>query len=201
MMNLLQKYPDDFRVHSSLGIALAGLGEKENALKEGNKAVAMMPVSKDAIIGLAPLEDLALIHVLNGEQATAMDILEQLLKMPFGWDTTNTIPLLKAHPYWKPLLNNPRFRNPGGERRINRCDFTLIPKRKISGRQLATPHSPTDGYQAGDKDECKKPSATRHIRNLTGQGARGQLQFDTLEISLDCLKRMPRHARIRSRTP
>jgi hypothetical protein len=59
---------------------------------------------------LAPLEDLALIHVLNGEQDVSMDILEQLLKMPFGWDTTNTIPLLKIHPYWKPLQNNPRFR-------------------------------------------------------------------------------------------
>ncbi|HYV90559.1 MAG TPA: adenylate/guanylate cyclase domain-containing protein [Chitinophagales bacterium] len=109
MMNLLQQYPDDFRVYASLGIAMAGLGEKEKALVEANKAVAMMPVSTDAIIGIAPLEDLALIHVLNGEQDAAIDILEQLLKMPFGWDTTNTIPLLKIHPYWKPLQNNPRF--------------------------------------------------------------------------------------------
>jgi serine/threonine-protein kinase len=106
---LVQLHPEDFRMHAALGIAYAGLGEKEKAIAEGNKARRLMPISTDAVIGLAPLENLALIHTLLGEQDAAIDILEQLLKMPFGWDITNTIPLYKTYPYWKLLQTNPRF--------------------------------------------------------------------------------------------
>jgi len=37
------------------------------------------------------------------------DFLEQLIKLPCGWDLSNSIPLYKTHPYWKLLQNNPRF--------------------------------------------------------------------------------------------
>jgi len=107
---LVLLHPEDFRMHAALGIAYAGLGEKEKAIAEGNKAKSLMSVSDDAIIGLAPLESLALIYTLLGDQDIAIDILEQLLKMPFGWDLTNTIPLYKTYPYWRLLHNNPRFR-------------------------------------------------------------------------------------------
>lgn len=109
IMNLLEQYPGDFRLHATLGIVMAGLGEKEKALEAGKKAVGMMPVTKDAIIGMSPLEDLALIQTMVSNQDAAIDILDQLLKMPFGWDLTNTIPLYRMHPYWRPLQNNPRF--------------------------------------------------------------------------------------------
>jgi tetratricopeptide (TPR) repeat protein len=106
---LVRQHPEDFRMHSALGIAYAGLGEKEKAFAEGNKARDLMPVSVDAIVGVSPLENLALIHTLLGEQDAAIDILEQLLKMPFGWDASNTVALYKTYPYWKLLQKNPRF--------------------------------------------------------------------------------------------
>jgi tetratricopeptide (TPR) repeat protein len=106
---LVQQYPDDFRMHATLGIALAGLGDKEKAHQEGQKALELMPVSKDAVVGMNPMEDMALIHTLLGEQDAAIEILEQLLKMPFGWDMTNSNVLYKTYPYWKSLRNNVRF--------------------------------------------------------------------------------------------
>jgi len=103
------RYPNDFRMHAALGVALAGLGKEEDAVKEGMRAMDLMPVSKDAILGISPLETLALIYTLLDNQDAAMDILEELLQMPFGWTMSNSIPLYRMHYYWKPLQKNPRF--------------------------------------------------------------------------------------------
>ena len=112
-MDILQPWlsqsPEDYRIHSALGIAYAGLGERTKSIEEGNRARDLMPLSRDALIGVSQLENLALIHVLIGEEDEAIDILTQLLKMPHGWTITNTIPLYRTFPYWKPLLSNPRF--------------------------------------------------------------------------------------------
>lgn len=106
---LSQQFQADFRLHAVTGIALAGLDQIEQAYAEGKKACDLMPVSKDALLGISPLESLALIYTLAGEQDKAIDILEDLLKMPFAWTMSNNIPLYKLYYYWKPLLNNPRF--------------------------------------------------------------------------------------------
>ena len=41
--------PDDPRFHAALGLAYAYLGRKEEAIREGNRAVSLCPVSKDAL--------------------------------------------------------------------------------------------------------------------------------------------------------
>ena len=110
MLSMLKKAPDDFRIHRNLGIDYAGLGEKEKALEHSNRACQLMPLSKDAMIGVVPLESLALVYTYLGEQDAAIDILEKLLKMPRGFVFTATIPLYKMHPFWKSLQNNPRFK-------------------------------------------------------------------------------------------
>ncbi|HET6996821.1 MAG TPA: hypothetical protein VFI06_17630, partial [Chitinophagaceae bacterium] len=107
---LVRLHPEDFRMHAALGVAYAGLGEKEKALAEGIKAREMLPVSTDAVVGIGPIQNLALIYTLLNEQDKAIDILEQLLKMPFGWAGTNSIPLYRMYPDWKLLQNNPRFK-------------------------------------------------------------------------------------------
>jgi serine/threonine-protein kinase len=108
-LKLLEKHPDDFRVHATLSVALAGLGRKEEAIREGKLAVSMMPSTKDAILGVPPVQYLALTYVQLGQQEEAIDLLEQLLNMPFCWTMSNTIALYKLHYYWEPLRNNPRF--------------------------------------------------------------------------------------------
>jgi len=84
-------------------------GEKERALGEGAEACDLMPVSKEAILGTSPLESLTLIYTLLGDQEKAVDILRQLLKIPFAWTMSNSLPLYRMHYYWKPLQNNRRF--------------------------------------------------------------------------------------------
>jgi len=47
----LEAHPDDHRFHSALGYAYAGLGRKDDAIREGKRGVELSPVSKDALSG------------------------------------------------------------------------------------------------------------------------------------------------------
>jgi serine/threonine-protein kinase len=102
----IREQPEDARLHSSLGITYAGLGRKEDAVREGKLGEELLPVSKEAMRGTFRREDLALIYVMVGEFDAAIDQLEFLLSKP-GW---MTIPLLRLDPAWKPLHNHSRFK-------------------------------------------------------------------------------------------
>ena len=101
----LRAAPEDAQRHVFLGLALAYLGRKEEAIREGERGVALAPVSKDAVIGPYFQHQLARIYMLVGEPEKALDQLEPLLKIPYflspGW--------LKIDPNFDPLRNNPRF--------------------------------------------------------------------------------------------
>ena len=101
----LQERPDNPRIHRSLGIAYAGLGRKEEAIREGKRAVELLPVSKDAIWGPNLVLNLASIYVLVGEENAAIDQLEYLLSIP----SPLSVSLLRIDPRWDPLRKNPRF--------------------------------------------------------------------------------------------
>lgn len=102
----IAEHPQDARFHSSLGIAYAGLGRKEDSIREGKLAVELMPVSKEAMVGPYRVEDLAIIYVMVGEFDSAIDQLELLLDRP----SYLSIPLLRLDPAWDPLRNHPRFK-------------------------------------------------------------------------------------------
>jgi len=102
----IQEHPDDARFHSSLGIAYAGLGRKEDAIHEGKLAVELLPVSKEAISGSFRVDELARIYVMVGEFDAAIDQLEFLLSIP----SEMSIPLLRLDPAWDPLRDQPRFK-------------------------------------------------------------------------------------------
>ncbi|MBW8041558.1 MAG: protein kinase [Planctomycetes bacterium] len=102
----IEERPEDARFHSSLGIAYAGLGRKEDALREGKLGVTLLPVSREAMGGLYRVEDLAHIYVMVGEFDTAIDQLEFLLSRP-GW---MSIHLLRLDPVWEPLRDHLRFK-------------------------------------------------------------------------------------------
>jgi TolB-like protein/Flp pilus assembly protein TadD len=97
--------PGDFRFHSSLGIAYAGLGRQAEAIEEGKKAVEMMPITKDFYKAVYCLEDLAEIYTMTEEFELAIETLDQLLSMP-GFLSTN---ILLKDPKWKSLRNLPAF--------------------------------------------------------------------------------------------
>ena len=103
----LQEDPRDPRYHSSLGIALAALGRKQDAIREGKVGVDLMPVSKEAYRGAYRLEDLARIYTMVGEYDAAMDELEHLASIPGDLG----VAALKLDPAWVPLRSAPRFQN------------------------------------------------------------------------------------------
>jgi len=102
----IQQQPEDARFHSSLGIAYAGLGRKEDAIREGKLGVELLPVSKEAWRGLFKVEALAKIYVMVGEFDAAIDQLEFLLSRPGEM----SIPLLRLDPAWDPLRDHRRFK-------------------------------------------------------------------------------------------
>jgi tetratricopeptide (TPR) repeat protein len=101
----LRAAPGDAQRMARLGIALAYLGRKEEAVREGEKAAALLPVSRDGFFGPYVQHQVARIDILVGEQERALDRLEPLLKVPYylsaGW--------LRVDPNFDPLRKNPRF--------------------------------------------------------------------------------------------
>src|SRR5205814_4200610 len=99
---ILKATADDAQRRAFLGLALAYLGRKADAVKEGERAVALIPVSHDGYIGPYLQHQLARIYVLVGEPEKATDQLESLLNMPYylspGW--------LKIDPAFDPLRKN-----------------------------------------------------------------------------------------------
>jgi serine/threonine protein kinase/tetratricopeptide (TPR) repeat protein len=102
----IRQEPDDARFHSALGIAYAGLGRKQDAIREGKLAVEMLPVNKEAWRGFHRAKDLAQIYVMVGEFDLAIDQIEFLLSIPGEL----SMPLLRLEPDWNPLRDHPRFK-------------------------------------------------------------------------------------------
>ena len=100
-----QSDPSDPLFHSRLGIAYAGLGFKDQAIREGRMAVEILPVSRDAFNGQFLEANLAETYVMTGEYDAAVDILKKLLSFP-GF---TSIPYLKSDPIWKPLMVNQQY--------------------------------------------------------------------------------------------
>ncbi|RJR30014.1 MAG: hypothetical protein C4574_02800 [Candidatus Latescibacterota bacterium] len=92
--------------HSALGYAYAGLGRKDDAIREGKEGVRMMPVSKDAVDWGALAHCLAEIYIMCGEHEAAIGEVEIALSMPSGLSAG----LLRVDPIWDPLRSDPRFR-------------------------------------------------------------------------------------------
>jgi TolB-like protein/Flp pilus assembly protein TadD len=97
--------PEDARYHSSLGVAYAGLGRREEAVREGQRGVELLPVSKDAVYGIPHVIDLAHIHTLLGDPEKAVVQLEHLISRQ-GWIS---VPWLRMDPRWRPLQGNSSF--------------------------------------------------------------------------------------------
>jgi len=101
----LGEAPDDAQLHVMRGLALAYLGRREEAIAEGERGVALQPISRDTYSGPYMQHQLVRIYILLGEKEKALDLLEPLLKIPYylspGW--------LAIDPNFAPLKGNPRF--------------------------------------------------------------------------------------------
>ena len=88
-----------------LGLIDAGLGRKVEALREGRRAVELLPVEKDAINGPLMIEYLAMIAAWVEEKDLACEQLATAVHPP----STVSYGQLKLLPFWDPLRGDPRF--------------------------------------------------------------------------------------------
>jgi TolB-like protein/class 3 adenylate cyclase/Flp pilus assembly protein TadD len=88
-----------------LGLIDAGLGRKEEALREGRRAVELTPAEKDAVFGPLMVEYLAMIAAWIGDKNLACEQLAIAIRPP----STVSYGKLKLLPFWDPLRGDPRF--------------------------------------------------------------------------------------------
>jgi serine/threonine-protein kinase len=101
----LRANPDDARLHSSLALAYAGLGRKEEALREGRRSVEIVPLEMDAFTGAWLLQDLAWVYTMTGELDAAVETLDRVLSVPSVW----SIEALLLDPRVDPLRGHGGF--------------------------------------------------------------------------------------------
>ena len=101
----VEKQPDFAAALSLLGMIDAGLGRKEEAIREGRRAVELLPISKDAVAGTAFAINLAQVYAWTGEKDLAIDQIAAVERVP----NQLSYGLLKLHPIWDPLRGDPRF--------------------------------------------------------------------------------------------
>ena len=83
----------------------AGLGHKEEALREGRRAVELLPVEKDPVVGVSLVEYLAMIAAWVGDKDLAFEELDRSIRLP----SLLSYGELKLLPWWDPLRSDPRF--------------------------------------------------------------------------------------------
>ena len=104
----VQAQPDYGPAWCVLGVIDAALGRKEDALREGRRAVELLPVEKDSINGLHMIEYLAMIAAWVGEKDLACEQLATAVRYPSsGLDLSYGE--LKLMPFWDPLRGEPCF--------------------------------------------------------------------------------------------
>jgi serine/threonine-protein kinase len=102
---LVRARPDDAGALSVLGLIDAALGRKEEALREGQRAVELLPVEQDAIGGTRMIVWLARIAAWVGDNDLACEQLARASRLPSGVHYGD----LKLLPFWDPLRGEPCF--------------------------------------------------------------------------------------------
>jgi serine/threonine-protein kinase len=92
--------------HLALGIAQAGLGERDAAAEQGRIAVALVPESADRLEGPGWALYQARIYAMNGDAAHAVPLLRHLMQIPISLTTSQS---LGIDPVWDAIRNDPGF--------------------------------------------------------------------------------------------
>ena len=90
----------------ALGVVDAALGNKEDAIREGERAVELMPPTKSAVDGPALMRYLAIIYAWTGEKDRATERLTEAVKLPVAGMSYGQ---LQLNPLWDPLRGDPHF--------------------------------------------------------------------------------------------
>ena len=111
--SFLKEQPQNGRLIGDLALTNVGLGDEAVAVALAERAMAAVPIEKDALYGSFPIEILARVAARMGESDRAIAALQKLLSVPGQGALAENVPLtaalLRLDPMFDPLHNDPRF--------------------------------------------------------------------------------------------
>ena len=101
--------PKDVDYFAGVAKLDAGLGRKEEAIREARQAVELLPFAKDSLNAPVLVANLALVYAWTGERDLALEQLEKVATLPGSWHDVVTYGDLLLNPCWDDLRGDPRF--------------------------------------------------------------------------------------------